>query len=119
MKLILHTEFVFDSAHYLDDYEGKCKFCHGHTYFVDVWIRGDSSQLQKNGILFDFGNTKTIKEKLDHKLLNEEVIFNPTAENLCMFIYNYFKIVEKELQFKIRIYETKVGKETYCETGDF
>jgi len=32
MKLTLHTEGWFDSAHCLKNYKGKCANVHGHTY---------------------------------------------------------------------------------------
>ncbi|HEX3048027.1 MAG TPA: 6-carboxytetrahydropterin synthase, partial [Bacillota bacterium] len=44
-------QFTFDSAHYLPGYDGKCKNMHGHTWRVEVGIKGKHL---KNGILFDF-----------------------------------------------------------------
>jgi len=32
----LVTEFTFDSAHYIKDYEGPCGRMHGHSYKVRV-----------------------------------------------------------------------------------
>jgi 6-pyruvoyltetrahydropterin/6-carboxytetrahydropterin synthase len=135
MIILLHTETTIDSAHQLKDYEGKCSNIHGHTWFLDLWVKGTDSQLNKDGILFDFGNVREIKELLDHKLINNLPYFNkgidfnfegrmkkgvnPTAENLSIFIYNWLKKDNSELLFKIRLYETKIGKETYCEVGDF
>lgn len=122
MIIQLYMECTFDAAHFLRDYEGKCKNLHGHTYKLSIWIRGQKSNIQKNDILFDFGKINEIKEYFDHKNLNEIEFFmeqNPTAENICFFIYDELKKDRKELEFKIRLYETKVGKETYCETGDW
>ena len=62
---LLKTEFVFDSAHSLRNYEGKCKNIHGHTWKVEIWIKGDSSKLDETGILFDFTNVQKLKEKFD------------------------------------------------------
>ena len=122
MKLTLHTETVIDSSHYLNDYNGKCANTHGHSWFVEIWIKGEPNQLDNVGILFDFGNVKKIKEKYDHKLINTISPFdeiNPTAENLSMNIYDELLEINPNLDYKVRIYETKVGKETYCEYGDF
>lgn len=118
----LHTETTIDSSHYLNDYDGKCRNLHGHTWFIEIWIMGFPNDCDETGILFDFGSVKEIKEELDHKVLNDlkpfEVV-NPTAENLSMWLYDKLKYRHSNLFFKIRLYETKVGKETYCEYGDF
>ncbi len=121
-KLLLHTETVIDSAHYLVGYDGLCKNTHGHSWKLDVWIKGELHLLSEIGILFDFGNIKKIKEKYDHKLINTIPPFdkiNPTAENLVIKIYEDLKSEDSELEFCLRLYETKIGKETWVEYGDF
>ena len=35
-KWKLTTEFTFDSAHYIKDYNGPCGRMHGHTYKVQI-----------------------------------------------------------------------------------
>jgi len=122
MILTLHTETVIDSAHKLERYNGKCKNFHGHSWLLKIWIRGDSKQKNKVGILFDFGNIKKIKEKYDHKIINEIPPFdkiNPTAENLTEVIYTELKEKFPNLSFRIKIYETAVKKQTFCIGGDF
>ena len=122
MDLLLHTETTIDSSHRLVGYDGKCNQVHGHTWFVDLWIKGDPKSLDKDGILFDFGGVKSLKDYLDHKYINDLPEFketNPTAENLSVFIYGFFKRIKPTLSFKVRLYETKVGKETWCEYGDW
>ncbi len=122
MKIKLHTETWIDSCHHLRGYDGNCKFRHGHTWHVRIWIQGTEDHKDSVGILFDFGSIKKIKEKYDHKDLNEIAPFdkiNPTAENITQEIYNELKEKRPELEFKIRVYETAVGKQTYCEIGDF
>jgi queuosine biosynthesis protein QueD len=121
-KLLLHTETVIDSAHQLIGYDGPCQRIHGHSWVLEVWIQGYPSQLDKDGILFDFGRIKNIKERYDHRFINEIPPFdriNPTAENLVQEIYKQLKYISPELEFCIRLYETKVGKETWCMYGDF
>jgi 6-pyruvoyltetrahydropterin/6-carboxytetrahydropterin synthase len=122
MILTVYTETVIDIAHSIRGYNGNCQHTHGHTQKICVWVRGDSRFQDKDGILFDFNNVKKIKEKYDHKLLNEIEPFdkiNPTAENICQKIYFDLKKEDQNLGFKVRVYETYVGKETYCECGDF
>ena len=120
MRLTLHTETFIDSCHRLDGYNGKCKNLHGHTWKIECWFRGDSSLKDKVGILVDFGIVKKIHDKLDHLNLNDILGYNPTAENLTEWIYkNIKKNIDKKIKLKVRVYETAVGKETYCEGGDF
>lgn len=71
--ILLTKEFVFDAAHQLDWHNGKCKNLHGHTYKLQVTIGGN---LNKDGVLFDFGDLKNIVNNkvinlLDHHYLNE------------------------------------------------
>lgn len=120
MKILLHTETVIDSAHKLEGYDGKCSQLHGHSWFLEVWFKGDSDLKDKVGILVDFGIVSKLKEVLDHKYLNDVMSQNPTAENLSEFIYDFLKLnIKKGIQIKVKLFETKVGKETWCEVGDF
>ena len=120
MELTLHTEGWFDASHHLKDYDGKCSQSHGHTYKIEVWVKGDSSELNKAGILWDFGNLKRLLNIFDHKNLNDLYKFeNSTAENQCIVIYNDLKKRNKNLNFKVRLYEQLEPKRSYCECGDF
>jgi len=122
MELILHTEGWFDAAHHLENYEGKCKNIHGHTYKVEVWIKGDSSQLDKAGILWDFGNLTNKLKDLDHPKegeLNNLLGINPTAENISMILFYGLNKINPNLKYKVRVYEQIQPKECWCECGDF
>lgn len=122
MILTLHTETTIDSSHQLRGYDGNCSRIHGHTWFVEVWVRGESSQVDEVGILWDFGNVKRLKEMYDHQFINDIAPFdniNPTAENLCQRFYDEVKLSNPSLEFKVRVYETAVGKQTWCECGDW
>lgn len=84
----------------------------------EVWIQGDDSDKDSVGILFDFGNIKLISEELDHKDLNELAPFktiNPTAENITLYILFKLKEFNSNLEYRVRVYETAVRKETYCQ----
>lgn len=120
MELLLHTEGWFDAAHHLNNYDGPCKFFHGHTYKLEVWIKGDSSQRDSTGILFDFSNIKKLTSIFDHNGdMTDKMGCNSTAENQCIMFYNELKNMAPHLFFKIRIYEQVQPKESWCQCGDF
>lgn len=82
--------FTFDSAHKLNDYDGKCKYVHGHTYKLEVTVKGTAD---KNGLVIDFHHLNDIVEKevlsyIDHRYLNDLFEFNPTCENIGLWIWD-------------------------------
>ena len=120
MKLMIHTEGWFDAAHHLDNYEGPCKNLHGHTYKVELWVRGTTKQLDKSGILFDFGNLKQIIQKYDHAGdMTLTIGKNSTAENQAHMFYLQLKEMDQSLEYKVRVYEQLEPKRSYAEVGDF
>jgi 6-pyruvoyltetrahydropterin/6-carboxytetrahydropterin synthase len=81
--------FTFDSAHQLEDYAGKCRQLHGHTYKLEVTVKGEMGE---SGMVFDFSIlkkvvTERVISQLDHKYLNEVFDFNPTSENMVVWIF--------------------------------
>jgi len=127
LKIKLHTKIAIDSCHEPRGYGRACSKLRGRTWFLEVWVRGNNSQLNKDGILYDFGNVKEFKDRYDHRFLNDIPPFdkiNPTAENISMQLFKELKARDSDLEFKVRLYElllyeTRAGKETYCEVGDF
>jgi 6-pyruvoyltetrahydropterin/6-carboxytetrahydropterin synthase len=126
MELTLHTETTIDSCHKLEGYDGVCSRLHGHSWFVEMWFKGDSTLVDKVGILVDFGIVKELKNMLDHQYLNNVVWINPTAENLTQWIIEWLRKrlyinqkLKDSIKIKVRLYETVVGKSTWCEAGDF
>lgn len=96
-------------AHMLNlDYNSKCSNLHGHNWIVTVYCK--SERLNKNGMVVDFTIIKKmIHDKLDHKLLNDVVEFNPTAENIAKWvtqqIHECYKCSVQESDGNIAIYE--------------
>ncbi|MCC7197699.1 6-carboxytetrahydropterin synthase QueD [Candidatus Peregrinibacteria bacterium] len=91
--------FTFDSAHFLTNYYGKCERMHGHTYTLEVTLEGD---VQSNGLIIDFVVLKRIVkkhvlDKLDHQTLND-VIENPSAERVVLWIWDQLKDLPKLLE---------------------
>lgn len=80
--------FSFDAAHYLPEYEGKCKNLHGHQWVLEVEVVGP---VDVNGMVYDFSDLKTLVtdkviNHLDHTLLND-LIKVPTAENIIVWVW--------------------------------
>jgi 6-pyruvoyltetrahydropterin/6-carboxytetrahydropterin synthase len=89
-KIVITKVFTFDCAHHLNDYEGKCKNIHGHTYKLEVSVKGE---INKNGLVIDFHDLNDLVENeilsyIDHKYLNELFDFNPTCELLGVWIWD-------------------------------
>lgn len=114
-------EFTFDSAHFLNKYEGKCANLHGHTYKLQVTVSG---KLNKQGMVIDFNELKEIINKkivaiFDHKVINEVFPYNPTAENMTIYFFEVIKeYLEKNYKNKIfvervRLYETPTSYVEY------
>jgi len=78
--------FEISAAHKLElPYPSKCTNLHGHNWIVTVYLR--AAELNPQGMIMDFVEIKQkIVSELDHKILNDIVPFNPTAENLAKHI---------------------------------
>jgi 6-pyruvoyltetrahydropterin/6-carboxytetrahydropterin synthase len=112
----------FCYGHRLLNYEGKCRYLHGHNGRAIITIEAD--RLDERGMVLDFSDIKQvvsawIDDNLDHrmilhrddpaaKVLQEmgEPLYlmdeNPTAENIARLIYhitadNGFPIIEARL----------------------
>ncbi len=104
--MIIGREFIFDSAHKLDWHKGDCKNLHGHTYKLQILIKG---KISSDGIIIDFGDLDKIVKgeilsKLDHQLLND-IIENPTAEKISIWIWEKLSKKVKGL-YEVRVWET-------------
>lgn len=87
------VEQSFAAGHALRNYKGKCENVHGHNYKVQLRIFG--TELDRAGLLMDFGDIKRILreviEILDHQFINDIEPFttvNPTAENMTKWFYD-------------------------------
>ena len=109
--MIISKKFHFDSAHYIPNYEGKCKNMHGHNWTIELACSGRVGN--GTGMVYDFSELKkfcdVFEERYDHKCLND-LIPNPTAECICEDIYKEFNLwcVARGLKFEyIRVWETE------------
>jgi len=90
MTVEITQQFTFDAAHQLGAGAGENRRLHGHSFYVEVTLKGEPQP--KTGFLRDFGEVeaalKSVRDLLDHRLLNEvEGLGAPTLENLARFIY--------------------------------
>ena len=122
----------FCYGHRLLNYNGKCRYLHGHNGRVEVEL--ESEKLDKRGMVHDFKDIKEsiqgwIDENLDHRMilhekdpalphlkkLREPVTLlkeNPTAEAIAKLIYTVavshgFPVTE------VRLWETDHSFATY------
>lgn len=101
-KWTLTTEFTFDAAHYIRDYDGPCGRMHGHTYRVKLELASSAlhaSQYCPHPVMVaDFKTLRwakrdVLKGGLDHGVLNEVMpeAYETTAEMIAKFIYDKTK----------------------------
>lgn len=134
----LKTSSDFDGAHFLYEYEGKCRNIHGHRWNVVAVIYGENlnTDNQTRGMLVDFSafkkDLKEITEEFDHSLiiekgsLREETLaalkaenfkinileVRPTAENLAKVFYDRLSDRGYEV-YEMTVYETQENCATY------
>ena len=132
MKLV--KQFSFDSAHQLVGHKGKCANLHGHTYKLEIELRGVSQTEtgSSQGMVVDFTDVKDVVKplvsKLDHAVLlqgNEPIAsyvdtnrmyfgFRTTAENIAQFIF--ITLADKLPMSSVRLWETPTGCAEYTHS---
>ena len=126
-KVAVFRKEHFNAAHRLfnplwdnnrnNDVFGKCNNpnFHGHNYELIVKLVGEPDP--ETGYVMDMkALSDIIKEnvlkKFDHKNLNLDTEYfrnvNPTAENICVAIYNILREkIDERLDMQVRLYETE------------
>src|SRR5690554_769237 len=119
-------EFKFEMAHALLGYDGPCKNIHGHSYKLNVTVKGkikNGTSDSDEGMVVDFGIIKKIVnelivDKYDHALvLNDKmkidfstfdfmqklilVPFQPTCENLLL---HYAELIKAQLPSNLSLH---------------
>lgn len=121
-------EIDFCYGHRLLNYEGKCRYLHGHNGRAVITIEGEC--LDERGMVLDFSDIKKtvstwIDENLDHRMIlcsqDPAIPFlqemgeplylleeNPTAENIAKLIY------ERTLNCNVPIVEVRLWETPRC-----
>ena len=121
-------EIPFCYGHRLLDYEGKCKYLHGHNGTAVISLEGES--LDHLGMVVDFSKLKQtlgkwIDDHLDHRMIlhrddpaleylraQGEPIYvmdlNPTAENIAKLIFDQARV------FGFPVVEVKLWETASC-----
>lgn len=126
-------EIDFCYGHRLLNYQGKCRYLHGHNGKAVITLQSDS--LDARGMVVDFSDIKRavsawIDEVLDHRMILHrddpvvpilqnlgEPIFvmeaNPTAENIARLIFEHAR-AEGLPVTEVRLWETPRCCTAYC-----
>jgi 6-pyruvoyltetrahydropterin/6-carboxytetrahydropterin synthase len=126
-------EIDFCYGHRLLNYEGKCRYLHGHNGRAVITI--EAAELDPRGMVMDFSEIKRvlsrwIDESLDHRMvlhrddpavpmlqeLGEPLYLldvNPTAENIARLIFEQAKKQGFPVT-EVRLWETPRCFATYC-----
>ena len=116
---ILTKVFRFEAAHQLVHHHGKCARPHGHSYRLEVTLRGpvkDAPGRSDHGMVMDFGDLgqlvrNVVLERLDRHDLNQVTGVYTTGENLAHWIWDALVDagLPEELLYRIRLWETENG----------
>ncbi len=109
--------FRFEAAHHLPGHQGKCANPHGHSYRLEITLRGpvkDAPNQSDNGMVMDFGDLSqvvraSVIERLDHQDLNLVTGLHTTAENLAHWIWDTLVAtgLDDGILHRIRLWETE------------
>lgn len=134
---IVTRVFDFEASHHLPGHRGKCLRPHGHSYKLEVSLRGPlivAPGESSDGMVMDFDDLKTLVHQtiidrisdavqyetgarapaeggMDHNNLNAITSVRTTAENLVHWIWDALVAggLPDALLFRIRLWETAKG----------
>ena len=131
-RVVREIEFCY--GHRLLNYDGKCRYLHGHNGKAMITMEGQD--LDYRGMVVDFSDIKKhvstwIDANLDHRMIlnaadpvvdylkqQGEPVFlmdtNPTAENIAKLIFDFAKS-QKLPVTEVSLWETFKSYATYRE----
>ena len=119
-QALLTKVFHFEAAHSLPGHRGKCARLHGHSYTLEVTLRGPIKQAEgtsDDGMVMDFDDLsqlvkQAVIERLDHQDLNAITGIRTTAENLAHWIWDALLEagLSESLLYRVCLWETAQGR---------
>ena len=119
-QALLTKVFHFEAAHSLPGHRGKCARLHGHSYTLEVTLRGPIKQAEgtsDDGMVMDFDDLsqlvkQAVIERLDHQDLNAITDIRTTAENLAHWIWDALLEagLSESLLYRVCLWETAQGR---------
>ena len=125
-------EIYFCYGHRLMDYDGPCKFLHGHNGKIEVEL--EASKLDQRGMVVDFSEIRHVVKDwvdgtLDHTMLFRKddplvpilkkqgerfyvMDENPTAESIAKLIFDYARSQNFPVT-RVTLWETESSFATY------
>ena len=138
----LTKHFEIEMAHALKGYNGACKFIHGHSYKLEVTVKGElinDPSSPKNAMLMDFKDLKKIVkseiiEVYDHALVLQEnydeeteallakkehkVVYMPAPPTCEHLIASFAESIKNKLTSHIKLHSAKLY-ETATSFGEW
>jgi 6-pyruvoyltetrahydropterin/6-carboxytetrahydropterin synthase len=114
----ISKQFHFSASHILKGLpeEHPCSRLHGHNYSLELQL--ESETLSDVGFIVDYNELKEfdelIRERYDHRHLNDVVSFQPSAELLARHFYLAAKERWPQL-IRVRLSETGTTLAEYSE----
>jgi 6-pyruvoyltetrahydropterin/6-carboxytetrahydropterin synthase len=111
--VLIRKHFRFEAAHVLPHHPGKCSRVHGHSYRLEVAVRGPlQASGPAQGMVLDFDEISGIVrplviDRLDHSSLND-LMENPTAEHIALWIWDALASELAQLD-EIVVWETQTA----------
>lgn len=124
--ITISRRYTFEAAHRLPQTPPahKCHALHGHSYAVEVYVRGKVAA--DLGWVIDFGVMdavwKACAGHLDHSYLNEiEGLQNPTSERICVWLWErmaaYYSGVDGVELARVVVHESARSSASYEGEG--
>ena len=125
-------EIYFCYGHRLMDYDGPCKYLHGHNGKVEVEL--ESNKLDRRGMVVDFSEIRRVVKDWVDRTLDHTMLFrkddslipmlkkhgerfylmdeNPTAESIAKLIFDYARSQNFPVT-RVTLWETESSFATY------
>jgi len=118
----ISKEFAFSASHQLRGLplEHPCSRLHGHNYVVTLVLAAE--KLDRRSFVVDYNDLapfeQYLKEKLDHRHLNDVLHFPPTAEKLAQHLFEFAESLWPDVVSSVFVSETPKTWANYAKDHD-